>query len=162
MFDCCGSGPSTKAIQYANRSGKVLSDSTLTSGEKCVRSQDDFLDNQSNKTRFIAGLNNHLSRNGFQCVADDYTTITKIVSEYHSWGKHIVVNGDDTDVLCILMNHWKKAANTSGPWKVRRTTVIIFKKELPIKTMAIKSIFWNQIHQRGFSWDSVSCLMSIR
>ena len=84
VFDCCGSGPSTKAIQHANRSGKVLSDSTLTSDEKCVRSQDDFLDNQSNKTRFIAGLNNHLSRNGFQCVADDYTTITKIVSEYHS------------------------------------------------------------------------------
>ena len=79
MFDCCGSGPSTKDKQHTNRSGKVLPDITFTSDEKCVKYQDDCLDNQNNKARFIAGLSNHLSQNGFQCVGDADTTIAKIV-----------------------------------------------------------------------------------
>ena len=78
MFNCCGSGPSTKDNQHTNRSGKVLPDITFTSDEKCVKYQDDFLDNQNNKACFIVGLNNHLSQNGFQCVADTDTTIAKI------------------------------------------------------------------------------------
>ena len=41
--------------------------------------QDNFLGNQNNKARFIVGLSNHLSQNGFQCVADADTTIAKIV-----------------------------------------------------------------------------------
>ena len=143
-FDCCGSGPFTKDIQHKNRSGIALPFITFTSDEKCVKSQENVLDNQNSKAHFIAGLSNYLSQNRFQCVADADTTIVKIVVEYHSWGKHVVINADDTDVLCILIHHWKKAANNSGPWKVARTTVIIFKKELPIKIMAIKSVFWNQ------------------
>ena len=43
VFDCCGSGPSTKDTQHTNRSGKVLPNITLISDEKCVKSQDDFL-----------------------------------------------------------------------------------------------------------------------
>ena len=120
------SGPYTKDIQHTNRSDKVLPDITFTSDKKCVKSQDDFLDNQNNKACFIGGLSNHLSQNGFQRVEDADTTIAKIVWEYHSWGKHVVINADDTDVLCILIHHWKKAVNTSGPRKVTRTTVITF------------------------------------
>ena len=41
--------------------------------------QDNFLGNQNNKARFIVGLSNHLSQNGFQCVADADTTIAKII-----------------------------------------------------------------------------------
>ena len=119
------------------------------------------MDNQNKKTHFIAGFSNHLSQNGFQCVADADTTIAKIAIEYQSSGKHVAVNADDA-VLCILIHHWKKTANTSRPRKVTRATATIFKKELPIKIMAIKSIFQNQLHQRGFFWDSVSCLMSIK
>ena len=78
MFDCRGKGPSSKDKQHTNRSGKVLPDITFTSDEKCVKYQDDFLDNQNNKACFIVGLNNHLSQNGFQCVADTDTTIAKI------------------------------------------------------------------------------------
>ena len=81
MFDCCGSGPSTKDMQHTNRSGKVLPDITFKSDGKCVKSQDHFL---ITKAHFIAGLSNHLSQNRFQCVADDDTTIAKIVLEYHS------------------------------------------------------------------------------
>ena len=76
------------------------------------------MDNQNNKAHFIAGLSNHLSQNGFQvyqCVADADTTIAKVILEYHPPGKHVVVNGDDTNVLCLLIHHWKKATNTSGP-----------------------------------------------
>ena len=64
-FDCCGSGPSTKYIQHTNRSGKVLSNTTFTSDEKCVKSQDDLLDNQNNEVRCVAGFRNHSSQNGF-------------------------------------------------------------------------------------------------
>ena len=70
VFDCCGSCPSTKDIQHANRSGNVLLNITLTSDEKCV-------DNQK-KARFIVGVSNYLSQNGCQCVADVDTTIAKI------------------------------------------------------------------------------------
>ena len=66
VFDCCGSGPSTKDIQHTNRSGKVLHDITITSDEKCVKSQNEILDNQNNKAHFITGLSDHLSQNGFQ------------------------------------------------------------------------------------------------
>ena len=79
VFDCCESGPSTKDIQHANRSGKVLPGITFTSDEKCIKSQDDFLDNQNNKSRFIAGLSNHLSQIRSQCVANTDTAIAKIV-----------------------------------------------------------------------------------
>ena len=78
VFDCCGSCPSTKDIQHANRSGNVLPNITLTSDEKCVKSQNDFLDNQK-KARFIVGVSNYLSQNGCQCVGDVDTTIAKIV-----------------------------------------------------------------------------------
>ena len=60
-FDCCGNGPSTKDIHYTNRSGTGLPDNNFISGEKCLKSQDNFLNNQNNKVRFIAGLSNHLS-----------------------------------------------------------------------------------------------------
>ena len=74
-------------------------DITFTLDEKCVKSQDDFWDNQNKEARFIVGLSNHLSENGCQCVADADATTAKIVLEYHSWGKHVVVNADDTVVL---------------------------------------------------------------
>ena len=78
VFDCCGSGPSTKDTQHTNRSGKVLPNITLISDEKCVKSQDDFLITKK-KTRFIVGVSNYLSQNGLQCVAHVDTTIAKIV-----------------------------------------------------------------------------------
>ena len=48
-------------MQHTNRSSMGLPDITIISDEKCRKSQNDFLDNQNNKARFIAGLNNHLS-----------------------------------------------------------------------------------------------------
>ena len=79
VFDYCENGPCTKDIQHANRSGKVLPDITFTSDEKCIKYQDDFLDNLNNKSRFIAGMSNHLSQIRFQCVADVDTAIAKIL-----------------------------------------------------------------------------------
>ena len=98
------------------------------------------MDNQNKKTHFIAGFSNHLSQNGFQCLADADTTIAKITIEYQSSRRHVAVNADDT-VLCILIHHWKKTANTSRPRKVTQGTATIFIKELPRKIMTIKSIF---------------------
>ena len=77
VFDCCENGPSTKDIQHKNRSKKVFLDITFTPDKKCIKSQDEFLDNQNSKTRFIAGLSNHLSENDFECVED-------ADSKYHS------------------------------------------------------------------------------
>ena len=71
VFYCRGSGPSTKDKQHTNRSVKVLPDITFTSDDKCVKSQDDFLDNQNNKARFIVGLRNQLSQNIFQCASQN-------------------------------------------------------------------------------------------
>ena len=35
-------------------------------------------------------------------VADADTTVAKIALEYQSAVKHVVINADDTDILCIL------------------------------------------------------------
>ena len=56
-----GNGSSTKDMQHTNRSGTGLPDITFKSDEKCVKSQDDFLNIQNNKARFVAGLRNYLS-----------------------------------------------------------------------------------------------------
>ena len=64
-------------MQHAKRSAKASPNITFTSDAKCVKSQDEFLDNQNNKAHFTAGLSNHLSQNGFQvyqCLADADTT----------------------------------------------------------------------------------------
>ena len=79
MFDCYGNDPSTKDMQHTNTSGADLPDITLYQMKK---SQDNFSDNQNNKDRFIAGLSNRLSQNGFQCVADADTTIAKVALEH--------------------------------------------------------------------------------
>ena len=60
VSDCYGNGPSAKDMQHTNRSGTGLPDITFKSDEKCVKSQDDFLNNQNNKARFAAGLRNYL------------------------------------------------------------------------------------------------------
>ena len=60
VSDCYGNGPSPKDMQHTNRSGTGLPDITFKSDEKCVKSQDDFLNNQNNKARFAVGLRNYL------------------------------------------------------------------------------------------------------
>ena len=66
VFGGSGNGPSTKDMQHIKRSGKVSPNITFTSDTKCIKSQDEFLDNQNKKARFIAGLSHHLHQNGFQ------------------------------------------------------------------------------------------------
>ena len=42
---CYVNGPSTEDMQHANRSSTGLPDTTFISDEKCVKPQDNFLDN---------------------------------------------------------------------------------------------------------------------
>ena len=61
VFDFYGNGPSTKDTQYTKEVVQICQTLPSYQMKKCVKSQDDFLDNQNNKARFIPGLSNHLS-----------------------------------------------------------------------------------------------------
>ena len=53
-------------MRHIKSSGKASPSITLTSDTKCLKSQDEILDNQNNKIHLIAGLRTQLSQNGFQ------------------------------------------------------------------------------------------------
>ena len=61
VFDCFGNVPTAKDMQHTNRTGTDSPDITFISDKKYVKSQDDFLDNQNSKARFIFWIENHLS-----------------------------------------------------------------------------------------------------
>ena len=146
VFDGYENDPSTKDMQYIKRNGKVSPNITFTSNTKYIKSQDKLLDNQNNKAHLIAGSSNYMSKNGFQvyqCVEDADATIVRVVLEYHSSGTHVVANADDTDVLCLLIHHWKKAASRLyfSIMKSNTDNCHNFEKELRIKLISIKNIF---------------------
>ena len=53
-------------MRHTKSSGKASPNMTLTSDTKCLKSQDEILNNQNNKIHLIAGLRTQLSQNGFQ------------------------------------------------------------------------------------------------
>ena len=99
VFDGYGNGPFTEDMQHIKRSGKVSPNITFTSDTKCVKSQEEFLDNQNNKVHFIPVCCRCWYNNSQSCF------------RVHSSGKHVVVSTGNTDVLCLLIHHWKKAAS---------------------------------------------------
>ena len=70
-----------------------------------------FLSNERNKSQFIALVSRHLEANSFivnQCPGDADTAIVSTALEYAAHGTEVNLVADDTDVLVLLMHHWKE------------------------------------------------------
>ena len=70
-----------------------------------------FLSNERNKSQFIALVSRHLEANSFiviQCAGDADMAIVETVLEYAALGTEVTLVADDTDVLVLLMHHWKE------------------------------------------------------
>lgn len=66
---------------------------------------------ERNKSQFISLVSRHLEANSFivnQCPGDADTAIVSTALEYAALGTEVNLVADDTDVLVLLMLHWKE------------------------------------------------------
>ena len=70
-----------------------------------------FMSNENNKSQFILLLSKYLRLDGYVVHTADGDADTMIVTcalQYASQGSDVNVVADDTDVLVLLMYHWKQ------------------------------------------------------
>jgi hypothetical protein len=111
VFD--GYSSSTKDHEHVRRStkaGKVSADVTVAANMCVHSSQSEFLANVNNKCHFIALLSSSFQENGFQVHQsrdDADTLIAKVGLTLAVFNKATTVVASDTDVLVLLVHHWK-------------------------------------------------------
>ena len=112
IFDGYEQGPSIKDHEHQTRLGKTCADIQVGEFMEAHPNQQIFLSNKSNKSQFILLLSQYLEADG-QIVhisaGDADTMIVTHVLRYASQGKVVNVVTDDTDILVLLMYHWKEA-----------------------------------------------------
>ena len=110
VFDGYSSGPSVKDHKHERRAVKMAAAVQVDEFKPVSSSQDAFLANADNKSQFIALLGKHLSNSGHtvQYAVDDADTL--IVScPLQTACQHgpVTVVDEDTDVLLLLVHHFK-------------------------------------------------------
>ncbi len=125
VFDGYDPGPSIKDHQI--RVGKTCAD--IQPMEAYVNQQT-FLSNEKNKSQFISLLSHHLEANSQvvkQSTGNADTMIVACALQFAIEGNEVTVVADDTDILVLLMYHWKEnMANIhfqSKPKKSQRTSL---------------------------------------
>ena len=131
VFDGYGNGPSTKDHEHKRRAGRMCAHVNLDNIQMVPTcNQEVFLKNDQNKAHFISLLSEELRKEGHDVRNSIWDADTQIVSAALDFasdhGKEVVVVAADTDILVLLMFHWKDEmqiymlADTSGKemWKV--------------------------------------------
>ena len=83
----------------------------LNESMEAYRNQEVFLVNERNKYQFILLISLYLRDNGqvlHQRTGDADTMIVQCALQYVSEGSDVNVVTDDTDILVLLMYHWKQ------------------------------------------------------
>ena len=112
MFDGYENGPYVKDHEHNRRAGKVSAFVKLGDLHMMATcNQEIFLKNDKNKTQFISALSYQLRREGHDVcnsIGDADTQIVSAALEYVSDSeKEVIVVASDTDILVLLMFHWK-------------------------------------------------------
>ena len=110
VFDGYEQGPSLKNHEHLRRIKKVCADIQLSESMEAYKNQEVFLANEKNKQQFILLISQYLSDNGqavHHSTGDADTMIIQCALQYASEGSEVNVVADDTDVLVLLMHHWK-------------------------------------------------------
>ena len=116
--NCCivfygyGQGPSIKDHEHQRRVGKACADIQISESMEAHVNQQTFLSNERNKSQFISLLSHFLEADAQVvdiCSGDADTMIVTCALQYATQGtKEVTVVADDTDVLVLLMYHWKE------------------------------------------------------
>ncbi len=111
VFDGYDQGPSIKDHEHQRRVGKTCADIHLTESMEAYVNQQTFLSNKKNKSQFISLLSHYLEANSQvvkQSTGDADTMIVACALQFAIEGNEVTVVADDTDVLVLLMYHWKE------------------------------------------------------
>ena len=116
VFDGYGNGPCTKDHEHQRRAGKMAAYVRLEDLQMIpTYSQEIFLKSDRNKVQFISILSEELTREGHDVrnsAGDADTQIVSAALEYAGdVDNDIVVVASDTDILVLLMFHWKEGMN---------------------------------------------------
>ena len=111
VFDGYEQGPSIKDHEHLRRVKKVCADIQLNESMEAYKNQEVFLANEKNKHQFILLISQYLRDDGqivHQSTGDADTMIVQCALHYAIEGSEVNVVADDTDVLVLLMYHWKQ------------------------------------------------------
>ena len=116
VFDGYDNGPCTKDHEHQQRAGKMAAYVRLEDLQMIpTYSQEIFLKSDRNKVQFISILSEELTREGHDVrnsAGDANTQIVSAALEYAGdVDNDIVVVASDTDILVLLMLHWKEGMN---------------------------------------------------
>ena len=105
---CIYIGPSIKDSEHQRRVQKACADIQLTECMEAHANQEKFFSNQENKAQFISLLSRFLSdaQTVYNSTGD---VIVKCALKIATKGQEVNVVADDTDVLILLMHHWRES-----------------------------------------------------
>ncbi len=104
-------GPSTKSHGHLRRVRKTCANIQLSEAMEALFNQKTFFSNERNKSQFIALLSHYLQAGNqivHQSAGDADTEIVACALQYATQGTEVTVVAEDTDILVLLMYHWKK------------------------------------------------------
>ena len=104
---------STKSCEHKRRAGNGAKcpDIDIVESNKVHFSQGRFLSNEGNKDQIIKLISNFLrddSQTAINCSDDADTTTVSTALGYCTSRCPVVVVADDTDIVIMLLYHWKK------------------------------------------------------
>lgn len=111
VFDGYDNGPSIKDHEHKQRMGKCCADIQLSESIKAHEDQQAFLSNEKNKSQFISLLTESLKADEQEVhnsTGDADTLIVECALKLSREGREVSVVADDTDILVLLMYHWKQ------------------------------------------------------
>ena len=134
VFDGYSDEKSTKSQEHLRRMGTTSASIQIKENTKVTCNSEAFLANQSNKDQLIKLMCTRLEAAGFatvQCHGDADTLIVKTGLEFAERGRTVVTMAADTDILVLLMSHWRKGMGE-----------MIFGTEIKVKNKMSKLRYW--------------------
>eukprot|EP00795_Rhopilema_esculentum_P016687 gene16687-8133_t len=107
---------STKGQEPLRRMSKTPASIEITESSKITCSREAFLANIDNKDRLIKLLCTRLEKERFVAVqsnGDADISIVKTVLEYAETGRYVSVMEEGTDILVLMMSHWRDGLGES-------------------------------------------------
>ena len=130
VFDGYVYGPSTKDHEHQRRIRKTCADIHLNDSMIAHNNQQVFLSNNKNKNQFVQLLSHYLRQDSqivYNSTGDADIMIVKCALDFAAQGNEVTVVADDTDILVLLIYHWKinmatvyfKSETKKTMWKVQ-------------------------------------------
>jgi hypothetical protein len=110
VFDGYTDEKSTKSHEQIRRSSSAAAHVTISEELNVTMSSNSFLQNDRNKTQLIKLISKHFRGAGYrtvECTGDADISIVKTALDLATKEESVTVIADDTDVLVLLLYHWK-------------------------------------------------------